>query len=28
MLAFSAVGIVFLFGLQLVQGRLPLHLHD
>ncbi|MCB9441993.1 MAG: potassium-transporting ATPase subunit KdpA [Mycolicibacterium sp.] len=27
-LAFSAVGIVFLFGLQLVQGRLPLHLHD
>lgn len=27
-LAFSAVGVVFLFGLQLVQGKLPLHLHD
>ncbi|MBV9320631.1 MAG: potassium-transporting ATPase subunit KdpA, partial [Mycobacterium sp.] len=27
-LAFSAVGIVFLFLLQLVQGKLPLHLHD
>ncbi|PJK24415.1 potassium-transporting ATPase subunit KdpA [Mycolicibacterium goodii] len=27
-LAFSAVSIVFLFVLQLVQGRLPLHLHD
>lgn len=28
LLAFSAVGILFLFVLQLVQGRLPLHLHD
>lgn len=27
-LAFSAVGVVFLFVLQLVQGRLPLHLND
>lgn len=27
-LAFSAVCVVFLFGLQLVQGRLPLHLHQ
>jgi len=27
-LAFSAIGVLFLFGLQLVQGRLPLHLHD
>ncbi|MCV7283067.1 potassium-transporting ATPase subunit KdpA [Mycolicibacterium flavescens] len=27
-LAFSAVGILFLFVLQLVQGRLPLHLDD
>lgn len=27
-LAFSAVGVVFLFTLQLVQGKLPLHLHD
>jgi K+-transporting ATPase ATPase A chain len=27
-LAFSAVSVVFLFGLQLVQGKLPLHLHD
>ncbi|MEV6337932.1 potassium-transporting ATPase subunit KdpA [Nocardia vinacea] len=27
-LAFSAVGILFLFFLQLIQGRLPLHLHD
>jgi K+-transporting ATPase ATPase A chain len=27
MLAFSAVSVVFLFILQLVQGRLPLHLH-
>ncbi|MCV7399643.1 potassium-transporting ATPase subunit KdpA [Mycobacterium fragae] len=27
-LAFSAVSVVFLFGLQLVQHRLPLHLHD
>ncbi|MGY4712451.1 potassium-transporting ATPase subunit KdpA [Mycolicibacterium sp. CBM1] len=27
-LAFSAVSVVFLFVLQLVQGRLPLHLHD
>jgi potassium-transporting ATPase potassium-binding subunit len=27
-LAFSAVSIVFLFILQLVQGKLPLHLHD
>ncbi|MBO0879310.1 MAG: potassium-transporting ATPase subunit KdpA [Mycobacterium sp.] len=27
-LAFSAVSIVFLFAFQLVQGKLPLHLHD
>ncbi|OBK29744.1 K+-transporting ATPase subunit A [Mycobacterium asiaticum] len=27
-LAFSAVGVVFLFFLQLVQNRLPLHLSD
>jgi len=27
-LAFSAVSILFLFVLQLVQGRLPLHLND
>jgi K+-transporting ATPase ATPase A chain len=27
-LAFSAISILFLFILQLVQGRLPLHLHD
>jgi K+-transporting ATPase ATPase A chain len=27
-LAFSAVSIVFLFVLQLVQGKLPLHLHN
>jgi K+-transporting ATPase ATPase A chain len=27
-LAFSAVSILVLFALQLVQGRLPLHLHD
>jgi potassium-transporting ATPase potassium-binding subunit len=27
-LAFSAVSILFLFILQLVQGKLPLHLHD
>ncbi|BDE16161.1 MULTISPECIES: potassium-transporting ATPase subunit KdpA [Mycobacterium] len=27
-LAFSSVSILFLFGLQLVQGKLPLHLHD
>jgi K+-transporting ATPase ATPase A chain len=27
-LAFSAVSIVLLFVLQLVQGKLPLHLHD
>ncbi len=27
-LAFSAVGILFLFTFQLVQGKLPLHLHD
>ncbi|KGI66602.1 potassium-transporting ATPase subunit KdpA [Mycolicibacterium rufum] len=27
-LAFSAVSVVFLFALQLVQGRLPLHLLD
>lgn len=27
-LAFSAVSILFLFGLQLLQGRLPLHLTD
>jgi potassium-transporting ATPase potassium-binding subunit len=28
LLAFSAVSVVFLFVLQLVQGKLPLHLHD
>jgi K+-transporting ATPase ATPase A chain len=27
-LAFSAVSILFLFGFQLVQGKLPLHLND
>ncbi|MFI6363834.1 potassium-transporting ATPase subunit KdpA [Nocardia sp. NPDC050630] len=27
-LAFSAVSILFLFFLQLIQGRLPLHLHN
>lgn len=27
-LAFSAVSILFLFAFQLVQGKLPLHLHD
>jgi K+-transporting ATPase ATPase A chain len=27
-LAFSAVSVIFLFVLQLVQGKLPLHLHD
>src|SRR5271156_917574 len=27
-LAFSAVSVLFLFILQLVQGKLPLHLHD
>lgn len=27
-LAFSATSILFLFGLQLIQGTLPLHLHD
>ncbi len=27
-LAFSAIGILFLFIFQLVQGKLPLHLHD
>ena len=27
-LAFSAVSVLFLFVLQLVQGKLPLHLHD
>lgn len=27
-LAFSAVGVLFLFALQLAQGTLPLHLHD
>jgi K+-transporting ATPase ATPase A chain len=27
-LAFSAVSVLFLFVLQLVQGALPLHLHD
>jgi K+-transporting ATPase ATPase A chain len=27
-LAFSSVSILFLFGLQLVQDKLPLHLHD
>jgi K+-transporting ATPase ATPase A chain len=27
-LAFSSVSILFLFGLQLLQGVLPLHLHD
>jgi potassium-transporting ATPase potassium-binding subunit len=28
MLAFSAVSVLFLFFFQLVQGKLPLHLHD
>jgi potassium-transporting ATPase potassium-binding subunit len=28
MLAFSAVSVLFLFFLQLLQGKLPLHLHD
>jgi potassium-transporting ATPase potassium-binding subunit len=28
MLAFSAVSLLFLFVFQLVQGKLPLHLHD
>ena len=27
-LAFSSISILFLFALQLVQGKLPLHLHD
>src|SRR6201992_1960564 len=27
-LAFSAVSVLFLFFFQLVQGKLPLHLHD
>ncbi|QLL06526.1 potassium-transporting ATPase subunit KdpA [Mycobacterium vicinigordonae] len=27
-LAFSSISILFLFSLQLVQGKLPLHLHD
>jgi K+-transporting ATPase ATPase A chain len=27
-LAFSAVGVLFLFAFQLIQDRLPLHLHD
>ncbi|CPR08787.1 potassium-transporting ATPase subunit A [Mycobacterium bohemicum DSM 44277] len=27
-LAFSSVSILFLFAFQLVQGKLPLHLHD
>lgn len=27
-LAFSSVSILFLFALQLAQGKLPLHLHD
>lgn len=27
-LAFSAISVLFLFVLQLVQGKLPLHLHD
>jgi K+-transporting ATPase ATPase A chain len=27
-LAFSSVSVLFLFALQLVQGKLPLHLHD
>jgi potassium-transporting ATPase potassium-binding subunit len=27
-LAFSSISILFLFGFQLVQGKLPLHLHD
>ena len=27
-LAFSAISILFLFVFQLVQGKLPLHLHD
>ncbi|MBV9321993.1 MAG: potassium-transporting ATPase subunit KdpA [Mycobacterium sp.] len=28
LLAFSAVSVLLLFGLQLVQDKLPLHLHD
>ncbi len=28
MLAFSAISVLFLFVLQLVQGKLPLHLHN
>src|SRR6201992_2585867 len=28
LLAFSAVSVLFLFFFQLVQGKLPLHLHD
>jgi potassium-transporting ATPase potassium-binding subunit len=28
LLAFSAVSVIFLFVLQLVQGKLPLHLHN
>lgn len=28
MLAFSSISILFLFVFQLVQGKLPLHLHD
>lgn len=28
LLAFSSIGILFLFVFQLVQGKLPLHLHD
>ncbi|MGO8941787.1 MAG: potassium-transporting ATPase subunit KdpA, partial [Mycobacterium sp.] len=27
-LAFSSISILFLFAFQLVQGKLPLHLHD
>ncbi|GAB2548602.1 potassium-transporting ATPase subunit KdpA [Nocardia heshunensis] len=27
-LAFSAISVLFLFFLQLIQGKLPLHLHD
>lgn len=27
-LAFSSISILFLFVFQLVQGKLPLHLHD
>lgn len=27
-LAFSAISVLFLFTLQLVQGKLPLHLND